>query len=106
VAKSLSRLNRGRDVAASLIRFFKSMDDIKSKVVLPLFDTPTSTANANGPAVSLAGFQGMVDVIATVGTPGNGTGTISFQLQTSADGKCRAGSGSVYDGQRTRGSEP
>ena len=62
------------------------MDDINSKTVLALLDTQTVTANTNGPAASLTGLQGMVDVIATVGTPGNGTGTISFQLQTSADG--------------------
>jgi hypothetical protein len=61
-------------------------DDISSKVILDLFVPQTLTANANGPAVSLAGFQGMVDVIAHGGAPGNATGTISFQLQTSADG--------------------
>jgi hypothetical protein len=62
------------------------MDDLNSKTVFDLIETQTLTANANGPAVSVAGFEGNVDVIATVGNPGNATGTISFQLQTSADG--------------------
>jgi hypothetical protein len=62
--------------------------DIDSKTIFDLLGTSISTltTNATGPAVSLAGLEGNVEVIARCGNPGNGTGTISFQLQTSADG--------------------
>src|SRR5580700_997330 len=62
------------------------MDDLNSKTVFHLLEVQTLTATADGPAVSLAGLEGNVEVIATVGAPGNATGTVSFQLQTSADG--------------------
>jgi hypothetical protein len=61
-------------------------DDITSKTVFDLIEAQTLTANATGPAVSLAGFEGNVELIVRSGTPGNGTGTLSLQLQTSADG--------------------
>jgi hypothetical protein len=61
-------------------------DDITSKTVFDLIETQTLTANATGPAVSLAGLQGNVELIVRVATPGNGTGTLSLQIQTSADG--------------------
>lgn len=61
--------------------------DITTKALFDLLGgAGTLTANTNGPAVSLAGLEGNVEVIARVGNPGNSTGTLSFQLETSADG--------------------
>lgn len=62
------------------------MNDITTKTLGVLLDSQTLAANASGPAVSLAGMEGMVDLIAHAGAPGNTTGTLSLQLQTSADG--------------------
>jgi hypothetical protein len=62
------------------------MYDITSKTVGVLLDGQTLTANTNGHAVNLAGLEGNVELIVRAGTPGNGTGTLSLQLQTSADG--------------------
>jgi hypothetical protein len=62
------------------------MDDITSKVIFDLLVTQALTASATGPVASLAGFEGNVEVIVRAGAPGNATGTLSIQLQTSADG--------------------
>jgi hypothetical protein len=62
------------------------MNDITSKTIGVLLDAQPLTANTNGPAVNLAGLEGNVELIVRTGTPGNGTGTLSLQLQTSADG--------------------
>jgi hypothetical protein len=59
--------------------------DITSKTVGVLLDGILTT-NTNGPAVNLAGLEGNVELIVRCQTPGNGTGTLSLQLQTSADG--------------------
>src|ERR1700676_1410353 len=62
------------------------MYDITSKTIGVLLEADPLTANTNGPAVNLSGLEGNVELIVRAGTPGNGTGTLSLQLQTSADG--------------------
>jgi hypothetical protein len=80
------------------------MDDITSKIVGSLLQPQTLTGNLNGPAVSLSGLQGLVDVIVNVGAPGNATGTLSLQLQTSADGSTNwQNVGSALAGYSTAG---
>jgi hypothetical protein len=60
--------------------------DVTQKTLLDLLALQTLTANENGPAVSLVGLEGNIEVIVTAGAPGNATGTLSLQMQTSADG--------------------
>jgi hypothetical protein len=62
------------------------MNDITTKTIGALLEAQTLTASVNGPAVSLTGFEGNVDVIARIGTPTGTTPTLSLQLQTSPDG--------------------
>ena len=62
------------------------MNDYSNKVIGVLLEAQTLLATASGPAVSTAGMQGSIGVIARVGSPGNATGILSLQVQTSADG--------------------
>ena len=62
------------------------MFDLIDKTISCLIQPQTLAASLNGPAIDLVGLEGMATVLGSVGTPGNGTGTLSLQLQTSADG--------------------
>jgi hypothetical protein len=62
------------------------MDDITSKTIGILIEAETLAATATGAAVPTAGLTGQIGVIARVGTPGSSTGTLSLQVQTSANG--------------------
>jgi hypothetical protein len=62
------------------------MSDITGKTVGILLEGAPLTANATGVAVNLAGLEGNVELIVRSAAPGNSTGTLSLQLQTSADG--------------------
>jgi hypothetical protein len=63
------------------------MYDITTKTILVLLGPQTVTANADGPAASVAGLEGNIELIVTAGTPDSETGTLSLQIQTSPDGE-------------------
>ncbi len=80
------------------------MNDVTSKVVGVLLEAQTLLATVNGPAAPTAGMEGLISVIARVGTPGNATGILSLQVQTSADGSTGwVNLGSVLGGFTTAG---
>ena len=62
------------------------MNDISTKTIGALLEAQTLLATVSGPAASTVGMEGLISVIARVGTPGNGTGTLGLQIQTSPDG--------------------